>query len=63
MSYPTTSTNQKGKGRKKEKLLTRDKSPKKESAPFKGHRADVCKVKDHESNTHKSRSDTFVLSA
>ncbi|RDY10863.1 hypothetical protein CR513_04535, partial [Mucuna pruriens] len=34
-SYPTMSSNGKGKGRRKEKLLRRNKSPKKGSAPFK----------------------------
>ncbi|RDX75084.1 hypothetical protein CR513_45081, partial [Mucuna pruriens] len=35
--YPTTSINLKGKERKEEKLLRRDKIPRKRNAPFKGY--------------------------
>ncbi|RDY13349.1 hypothetical protein CR513_01751, partial [Mucuna pruriens] len=44
----------KGKERRKEKLLRRDKSPKKGSALFKGHKEEVSKVNISNSNTHKS---------
>ncbi|RDX98144.1 hypothetical protein CR513_18996, partial [Mucuna pruriens] len=36
-SYPTTSTNWRGKERREDKLLKKDKSLKNGSAPFKGH--------------------------
>ncbi|RDX74311.1 hypothetical protein CR513_45958, partial [Mucuna pruriens] len=41
-SYPTTSTNQKGKERRKEKLLRRDKSPKKGVHPLKATKKSRC---------------------
>ncbi|RDX95891.1 hypothetical protein CR513_21517, partial [Mucuna pruriens] len=53
-SYPTMSSNWKGKERREEKLLRRNKSPKKSSAPFKGQREEVSKVNVLNSNTHKS---------
>ncbi|RDX66283.1 hypothetical protein CR513_54973, partial [Mucuna pruriens] len=45
-TYPTTSSNWKGKERREGKLLKRDKSPKKGSTPFKGNRKE-CLRKRH----------------
>ncbi|RDX64381.1 hypothetical protein CR513_57070, partial [Mucuna pruriens] len=42
-SYPTSSSYWKGKDKKEEKLLRRNKSPKKGSAPYKGHGDEVSK--------------------
>ncbi|RDX91529.1 hypothetical protein CR513_26486, partial [Mucuna pruriens] len=43
-TYPTISSNWKGKEMREDKLLKRDKSSNKESAPFKSHRDEVSKV-------------------
>ncbi|RDX98407.1 hypothetical protein CR513_18686, partial [Mucuna pruriens] len=43
-TYPITSSNWKGKERRENKLLKRDKSHKKESAQFKGQKDEVSKV-------------------
>ncbi|RDX84889.1 hypothetical protein CR513_33997, partial [Mucuna pruriens] len=42
-SYPTTHSNWRGKDKIEEKILRRDKCPKKGSAPFKGHQDEVSK--------------------
>ncbi|RDY03029.1 hypothetical protein CR513_13432, partial [Mucuna pruriens] len=52
-SYLTTCSNWKGKEKREEKLLRKDRSPKKGNVPFKGHREEVSKNVPN-SNTHKS---------
>ncbi|RDX90060.1 hypothetical protein CR513_28117, partial [Mucuna pruriens] len=53
-THPTISSNWKGKERRKNNLLNMDKSPKKGSTPFKGHKDEVIKVSIPNPNTSKS---------